>query len=52
MKEFTNTDAELARCIKSRLRFELEQLPNNEQSKTIVREYLKELTQEIINEQF
>ena len=51
--EFSNTDAELARCIKSRLRHELGQLAGDkEQAKKITREYLTELTQEIINEEF
>jgi hypothetical protein len=49
-KEFSNTDAELARCIKSRLRYELGLLPHNKQSEKIVREYILELTREIINE--
>ena len=50
--EFSNTDGELARCIKSRMRHELQSLPRNQQAKEIVREYLRELTQEIINEEF
>jgi hypothetical protein len=51
-KEFTDTDGELARCIKSRLRYELNQLPHNKQSEKIVREFMLELTHEIINEPF
>lgn len=49
MIEFTNTDAELARCIKSRIRHELGQLPSGDLSLKIVREYMTDLTQEIIN---
>jgi len=52
MNEFSNTDGELARCIKARMRHELQQFPHNDKAKDIVREYLKELTQEIINEAF
>lgn len=52
MAEFSNTDAELARCIKARMRHELTKWPRNEQAKEIVREYLRELTTEIINEEF
>lgn len=48
MSEFTNTDAELTRCIKSRLRHEYNTLPN----KDAVREYVMELVSEIINEEF
>lgn len=52
-QEFSNTDAELARCIKSRMRHELNGLSlTNPQAKKEVREYLLELTQEIINEEF
>ena len=52
MSEFSNTDAELARCIKSRMRHELQALPHKKQSKEIVREFMLELTQEIIAEEF
>jgi len=53
MAEFSNTDAELARMIKARLRHELGQLAGDkEQGKKIIREYLTELTQEIINAEF
>ena len=53
MLEFSNTDAELSRLLKARLRHELGQLSGNkEQAKKITREYLIELTQEIINEDF
>ena len=51
-REFLNTDGELARCIKSRMVHELNRLPRNDQAREIVREYLKELTAEIINEEF
>ena len=53
-KEFSNTDAELARCIKSRMRHELAAMPkpNSEEAKAIVREYMEELTREIIAEEF
>lgn len=51
-REFSSTDGELARCIKSRMRHELAALPHNEAGKKIVREYLRELTAEIINEAF
>ena len=51
-KEFSNTDGELARCIKSRMRAELNNFPRNDQAKALVREFLKELTQEIIAEDF
>lgn len=43
MSEFSNTDGELARCIKARMRHELQQFPHTEESKQIVREYLTEL---------
>jgi hypothetical protein len=54
-KEFSNTDGELARCIKSRMVHELQQFPSrdhNEAAKDIVREYTRELCLEIINETF
>jgi hypothetical protein len=51
IKEFTDTDAELARCIHSRIKQELNGLPlNNVESKKIIREYMMELVTEIINE--
>ena len=53
MAEFSNTDAEITRMIKARLRHELGQsVGDKEQGKKIIREYLTELTQEIINEEF
>lgn len=51
-KEFSNTDGELARCIKARMRHELAAYPRNAESMAIVRGYIIELTQEIINEEF
>jgi hypothetical protein len=51
-KEFTDTDGELARCIKSRMRHELAILPRNDTARELVREYLRELTAEIIAEEF
>lgn len=51
-REFTDTDAELSRCIKSRMRHELAALPHTEQAREIVRQYMRELTAEIINETF
>jgi hypothetical protein len=51
-KAFSNTDGELARCIKSRMVHELQNFPRNDQAKAIVREYMRELTAEIINEDF
>jgi len=51
MQALPNTDAELARVIKSRIRKELEQWPlGNKEALKIVQEYMIELTTEIINE--
>lgn len=51
-KEFSDTDAELARCIKSRMRFEMGGLPNRAESKDAVRNFMLELVKEIISEEF
>lgn len=56
MGEFSNTDAELARCIKSRMRHEFNAMPYKQGREEIaareIREYMQELCQEIINEDF
>lgn len=53
-KEFLNTDAELARCIKSRMRQELDNitLTNPDAIRADIRNYMIELCTEIINEDF
>lgn len=56
-REFSNTDAELARCIKSRMREELGQFlittkEGRDLARSIVREHMLDLTREIIEEDF
>lgn len=54
-QEFSNTDAELARCIKSRIKHELNAITGNKDKQTVVlpaiKTYLLELVTEIINEE-
>ena len=56
MAEFSNTDSELARCIKSRMRHELGQIAHSakqhKEAEAIVRAFITELCADIISEEF